>query len=95
MSGEPSDEMKKNLSKAKYDFLVRRFGKDFETIKNECHVRGLIYRIAKPNIRYPKNHHLSLDEQVPDDEKKFNDWMEFDPADYEGTYPTLGRTEER
>lgn len=33
--------------------------------------------------RYNKNHSLTLDEQVPDVDKQFDDWQEYDPREHD------------
>ena len=52
----------------------------YEEAKKTCHVRSAIYRESK-GVRYWKNHHISLDERVPEEDKRANDWKEYDPRD--------------
>jgi hypothetical protein len=54
----------------------------YEEAKRRCHVRSAIYRVSK-GIRYWKNHEVSLDNRVPAEEQKADDWEEYDPRDYD------------
>jgi len=54
---------------------------DYEQAKESCHVRSAIFRKADPETKYWKNHTISLDERVPDDDKLSQDWEEYDPRD--------------
>lgn len=54
---------------------------EYEKAKISCHVRSAIFRQSKPDIKYWKNHTISLDNRVPDDEKIATDWCEYDPRD--------------
>jgi len=57
---------------------------EYEKARDWCHVRSSIYR---PSVgkRYKKNHPISLDERVPDAEKKYSDWEEYDLRDADET----------
>ena len=52
----------------------------YEKAKSQCHVRSAIYRESK-KIRYWKNHRVSLDVRVPEEDKLADDWKEYDPRD--------------
>lgn len=52
----------------------------YEKAKNTCHVRSAIYR-PSVGIRYWKNHSIPLDDRIPDNEKLFDDWEEYDPRE--------------
>lgn len=54
---------------------------DFETAVGCCHVRSAIYRESKPSIKYWKNSLPPFDTMVSEEDKKANDWREFDPRD--------------
>lgn len=53
---------------------------NYEEAKSRCHVRSAIYRTSN-KIRYWKNHSVSLDERISDEDKKADDWEEYDPRD--------------
>lgn len=46
-----------------------------------CHVRSAIYRKSKPDKKYWKNHPIDIIDRVPEEDKRANDWEEFDPRD--------------
>jgi len=46
-----------------------------------CHVRSAIYRETKPDKMYWKNNPIDIIDRVPEEDKKANDWLEFDPRD--------------
>jgi len=46
-----------------------------------CHVRSAIYRTAKPEVKYWKNHTVPLEQRVPKEDQQCNDWQEHDPRD--------------
>ena len=52
----------------------------YEDAKRTCHVRSAIFRKSK-GVRYWKNHTVPLDERVPEEDQKANDWLEYDPRD--------------
>jgi hypothetical protein len=54
----------------------------YEEAKSICHVRSAIRRSSKPDAKYWKNHTETLDLRVPDKEKCFDDWEEYDPRDH-------------
>lgn len=53
----------------------------YEEAKTLCHVRSAIYRTSKPTVKYWKNHSVSLDNRVSDEDKAATDWKEHDPRD--------------
>ena len=53
----------------------------FENAVHNCAVREAIFRNSKPSIRYYKNHTLTLEERVPLEDQKANDWRIYDPRD--------------
>lgn len=53
----------------------------YDEAKMWCHVRSAIRRKSKPTVKYWKNHRVSLDDRVPDEEKAATDWEEYDPRD--------------
>ena len=56
---------------------------DYKTAKETCHVRSGIYRADPHTIRtvYWYNHRIPLDDRVPDIDKQFDDWEEYDPRE--------------
>lgn len=56
----------------------------YEDAKNTCHVRSAIYRESK-GVKYWKNHSISLDERVSEEDKQADDWKEYDPRDEDNT----------
>ena len=52
----------------------------YDEAEQYCHVRSAIYRESN-KIRYWKNHPISLDKRVPDEDKSKTDWKEYDPRD--------------
>jgi len=56
----------------------------YEEARDTCHVRSAIYRTSKL-VLYWKNHTLSLDDRVPENEKTATDWSEHDPRDSDDT----------
>jgi len=59
----------------------------YEEIKAICHVRSSIFRTAKPEVRYPRNHPIAFDERVSEADKLESDWAEHDPR--ESSYEAL------
>jgi len=57
----------------------------YEEAKKWCHVRSSIYRKAIPNIKYAKNHTDSFDSRISDEDKKCDDWEEWDPNEFYDT----------
>ena len=57
---------------------------NYKDAKLICHVRSAIYRKSN-GIRYFKNHELTLDERISDEDKIATDWLEYDPRDYDDT----------
>ena len=55
----------------------------YENAKCCCHVRSAIRRKSKPDKKYWKNHTMSLDDRVPNNDKDGTDWEEFDPREHE------------
>ncbi|MGQ4893509.1 MAG: hypothetical protein ACP6IQ_02665 [Candidatus Njordarchaeia archaeon] len=83
---------------------------DYETVRDNCHVRSGIYRTGDPVKIYTKddlerlpdflkkfnkhkvgtvvrkiywkNYPIKLDDQIPDEDKKYNDWKEYDPKEH-------------
>lgn len=55
---------------------------EYENAKDWCHVRSSIYRRAKPEIKYAKNHSAPFDDRVPIADQQSDDWEEWDPNDY-------------
>jgi hypothetical protein len=53
----------------------------YEDAKMYCHVRSAIFRTSNPSVKYWKNHSVSLDDRVPDDQKSALDWKEHDPRE--------------
>ena len=53
----------------------------YETAKRTCHVRSSIFRRAKPDAKYPKNHPIQFDRRVPWADQNATDWEEHDPRD--------------
>ena len=53
---------------------------DYKTAKETCHVRSGIRRANSKTV-YPYNHRIPLDDRVPDIDKQFDDWEEFDPRE--------------
>jgi len=56
----------------------------YEEAKKTCHVRSAIYR-KSVGKKYWKNHIESLDSRIPDDQKLYSDWEEYDPRDDDTT----------
>ena len=54
---------------------------DFKKAVTTCHVRSAIYRTIDPTKRYYKNHTIKLEDRVPIEDQKYNDWEEYDPRD--------------
>lgn len=54
---------------------------NYETAKSVCHVRSAIYRSSNPAVKYWKNHTVSLDDRVPEQDKLACDWREYDPRE--------------
>jgi len=44
-----------------------------------CKIRGYIARKSKPHKNWWKNHTIRLEDRVPIEEQKANDWNTFDP----------------
>lgn len=59
----------------KYDTMT------FEKACQSCHVRSAIYRAAKPEDMYWKNHQTPLDERVSESDQSCVDWIEYDPRE--------------
>lgn len=55
---------------------------NYDDAKQRCHVRSAIRRRAKPEAKYWKNHTVPLDDRVPEDDKRANDWEEYDPREH-------------
>lgn len=64
---------------------MEHYGEDepYELAKQSCHVRSAIYRRSKPEVRYWKNHTIPLDDRIPLEDQRADDWLEFDPRDHE------------
>ena len=58
----------------------------FEEAVDTCHVSACIYRIGNPTEKYGKNHRIPLEERVPIEEQKYDDWYEYDPDEIYGHY---------
>lgn len=58
----------------------------FEDAVKFCHVSGAIFRLGNPNKKYNKNHTINLEERVPEWEKEYDDWEEYDPDEKYGHY---------
>lgn len=55
-----------------------------------CHVRSAIYRRSNPSKRYWKNYPLSLWDQIMNlDDRRADDWEEYDPRDRDEHYETM------
>ena len=46
-----------------------------------CHVRSAIFRKAKPDLRYYKNHSVPFKTRIPIADQLAVDWEEYDPRD--------------
>jgi len=55
---------------------------DYESAKQVCHTRSAIRRKSNPVVKYWKNHTISLDVRVPNEDKLADDWEEYDPRDH-------------
>ncbi len=51
----------------------------FDEAATGCLVRGLIYRKAKPEVKWGKNHTVPLAERVPVEDQAATDWCDADP----------------
>lgn len=47
-----------------------------------CHVRSAVYRESNPNKKYFKNNPIDIIDRIPKEDKKANDWTEWDPRDH-------------
>lgn len=52
----------------------------YQLAKECCHVRSAIFRLSKPEIRYPKNHPVDFDDRVPLEDKAAHDWAAHERA---------------
>jgi hypothetical protein len=59
---------------------------NFKRAVQVCHVSGSIYREGNPKVKYNKNSFTPLEERVPESEKVFDDWEEYDPEEDYGHY---------
>ncbi len=55
----------------------------FKEAQERCHVRAAIFRKAKPDSHYSKNHSMSFDDRVSEEDQQATDWEEYDPRDHD------------
>lgn len=49
---------------------------------SSCHVRSAVYRESRPDEKYFKNNPVDIIDRVPEEDKKADDWVEWDPRDH-------------
>lgn len=57
-----------------------------------CHVRSAIFRACNTAKIYWKNHPVRLSYQVPAQDQAADDWLEYDPHDYDSAEQALAAT---